>query len=462
MRLAYKQIGSEQPTKHQHNVINRTGKDHMKTLNHLGIATRGLIAAVTRLNALYSIAIAGSALMLASCGGGSTPTAVTARTVNPLTHQLAPGKKDHTCALKPGGTVACWGYGGALGNGSSGTIDSNIPVAVSNLANVSAVASGGAHSCALDKTNGSVACWGLGGFGQLGDGSFGNLATSNTPVRVSGLVGVTAITSGHFFSCALNANATVSCWGDDSAGQLGNGTGGSIGSIQTTPTLISNLTNVTTITAGEDHACALKTNGTVSCWGRGDRGELGNGQSLTSLTPVDVKDPSSTVAHGVILADVKALYGGFQHTCAVKTTGDVLCWGRNAAGMLGYGVYGTVTNATVPVLATSLAGLSISSIAIGGAHACALKADGTAVCWGLGTDGQLGDGTSGTTVYSTAPVDVAGLTDATEIAAGGTTTCARTSNGNAFCWGGTNLRGELGNSTFSPVAKPSQVTGLAL
>lgn len=418
------------------------------------------------LGTLRSSTLAVSLVFLTACGGGGgaggAPAATTAKTASLLTHQLAPGKKDHTCALKPGGTVACWGYGGTLGNGGSGTIDSNVPVTVSNLTNVSSVASGGAHSCALDKANGSVACWGLGAFGQLGNGSFGSLALSNNPVPVSGLVGVTAITSGHFFSCALNANATVSCWGDDSSGQLGNGTGGSIGSIQATPTLINNLTNVITITAGEDHACALKSNGTVSCWGRGTKGELGNGQSLTSLTPVDVKDPSSTVAFGVILADVKALYGGFQHTCALKTTGDVLCWGRNAAGMLGYGVYGTVTNASVPVLATSLAGLSISSIAIGGAHACALKTDGTAVCWGLGTDGQLGDGTSGPTVFSTAPVDVAGLTDATEIAGGGTTTCARKADGTAYCWGGTNARGELGNSTFTSASKPSLVTGLAL
>jgi alpha-tubulin suppressor-like RCC1 family protein len=84
------------------------------------------------------------------------------------------------------------------------------------------------------------------------------------------------------------------------------------------------------------------------------------------------------------------------------------------------------------------------------------------VCWGLGTDGQLGDGTSGSAVYSTAPVDVAGLTDTTEIAAGGTTTCARKTDGTAYCWGGTNLRGELGNSTFAPASKPTQVTGLTL
>jgi alpha-tubulin suppressor-like RCC1 family protein len=410
---------------------------------------------------LRRLALLTSLVILAACGGGGSGGS-TARTANPLTNQLALGKKDHACALKPGGTVVCWGYGGALGNGGSGTVDSNVPIVVSNLTNVSAVASGGAHSCALDKTTGSVACWGLGGFGQLGNGTSGTGALSNIPVQVSSLTGATAVTSGHFFSCALNANATVSCWGDDSSGQLGNGTGGSIGSIQTTPTLINNLTNVTTIAAGEDHACALKSNGTVSCWGRGTKGELGNGQSLTSLIPVDVKDPSSTAAQGITLTNVKSLYGGFQHTCVVKTTGEVLCWGRNAAGMLGYGVYGTVTDASVPVLATSLAGLSISSIAIGGAHACALKTDGTAVCWGLGTDGQLGDGTSGSTVFSTTPVSVAGLTDATEIAAGGTSTCARTSNSNAYCWGGANIRGELGNSTFMGANKPSQITGLSL
>jgi alpha-tubulin suppressor-like RCC1 family protein len=401
---------------------------------------------------------------LAACGGASAPSAPNAKTTNPLplTHQLSAGKKNHTCALKPNGEVNCWGYGGNLGNGSSGTVDSNVPVQVSGLVNVSAIASGSSHTCALDKTTGSVSCWGLGGFGQLGNGSSGTGALSNIPVAVIGLSAVTEISSGHFFSCALNANGTVACWGDDSAGQLGNGGGGSVGKIASFPAVIANLNNVTSIAAGEDHACALKSNGSVACWGRGDKGELGNGQALTSLTPVDVLDPSSTAANGVKLSNVKALYGGFQHTCAIKVTNEVLCWGRNVAGMLGNGPYGTITNANVPMEAKFLRSLSVSALAIGGAHACALISDGTAICWGLGTDGQLGDGSNTSLLFATTPVTVRGLTDATEIAAGGTTTCARKVGGSAYCWGGTNSRGELGNSTFTSINNPSQVTGLSL
>jgi alpha-tubulin suppressor-like RCC1 family protein len=186
---------------------------------------------------------------------------------------------EHSLALLTNGTVMAWGdnESGQLGDGKAG--NSNVPVALKGLAGVTAIAAGGEHSLALLSDH-ALMSWGANRFGQLGDGSFSeeeheeNL--SNVPVPVSGLNTVTAIAAGSHHSLALLANGTVMAWGEDESGQLGNG---SIMRDEELPVAVSELSGVSLVAAGGEHSMALLSNGAVVTWGEDADGELGNGSS---------------------------------------------------------------------------------------------------------------------------------------------------------------------------------------
>ena len=210
------------------------------------------------------------------------------------------------------------------------------------------IAAGGAHTCAL-LSGGTISCWGSNVYGQLGNGS---TTDALTPGPVSGITTATAISVGYYHTCAILSGGTVSCWGDNTYGQLGTGT----------------VTTATAIAVGGFHTCALLSSGTVSCWGRNDHGQLGGG-TVTAAT---------------------AISAGGYHTCALLSGGTVSCWGLNDYGQLGNGTVATAT--------------AIS--AGGGGHTCALLTGGTVSCWGRNGTGQLGNGT---TTNSSTPVTVSGL-----------------------------------------------------
>ncbi len=347
---------------------------------------------------------------------------------------------DHTCALTNTGGVQCWGdnENGELGDGS--TSQSLTPVDVSGLASgVTAIAAGSYHSCAL-TTAGGVECWGDNGSGQLGNGT---TTQSLTPVDVSGLTsGGTAIAAGYEHSCALTTSGGVMCWGDNTYGELGDGTT----TQSLTPVAVSGLTSgVTAIAAGNLHTCALTTAGGVECWGYNGNGQLGDGTTTQSLTPVDV----SGLASGVT-----AIAAGGFHTCALTTAGGVQCWGDNGWGQLGDG---TTIQRLTPVAVSGLTS-GVTAIAAGELHTCALTTAGEVGCWGANYYGQLGDGTL--TNRST-PMVVSGLTSGvTAIAAGDQYSCALTTAGGVECWG-YNLYGELGDGTPTRRLTPVDVSGLA-
>jgi len=312
----------------------------------------------------------------------------------------------HTCALTTGAGAKCWGHNdyGQLGIGT--TIDSSTPVSVTGLTSgVAAVSGGWSRACAL-TTGGGVKCWGGNFYGQLGNGPSAP-SSSSTPVDVTGLTsGVAAVSAGSNHVCALTTGGGVKCWGENGWGQLGIGTttGPEMCGANACSTIPANvcaqatcaqpLNGVAIVSAGWTHTCALTTGGGVKCWGDNSYGQLGNGTTTNSSTPVDVTGLASGVA---------AVSAGGQHACALTTGGGVKCWGRNDAGQLGDG---TTTNNSTPVDVTELT-TGVAAVSAGTFHTCALTTSGGLKCWGPNGWGQLGNGT---TMGSSTAVNVTGLT----------------------------------------------------
>lgn len=301
----------------------------------------------------------------------------------------------------------------------------------------SQVVAGSSHSCAINGSGG-VECWGSNASGQLGNGGTANSAF---PVQVSGLEsGVKSISASYDHTCAVTAGGGVKCWGLGTSGRLGNG--GS--AVARTPVDVTGLTSgVMSVSAGESHTCVVTTAGGAKCWGLGSNGRLGNSSNSSSSTPVDVTGLTS---------DVASIGVGRDFSCAVTVTGGARCWGYNAYGRLGNG---STTDRNYPVIPTGLSE-GISAISGGSAHACALKTTGEAVCWGYGADGRLGNGKKSNV---TTPVTVSGGADYASITVGGGYACATTKDGAAKCWG-YNANGRLGDGTTTDRSVPTAVVGL--
>ena len=352
----------------------------------------------------------------------------------PVITQVTVGDS-HTCALTREGAVKCWGINGAGQLGDGSMTNRSTPVDVSGLASgVSAIAAGEAHTCALTR-NGEVKCWGFNAHGELADAS---LTNRTTPVDVGGLAGVSAITAGNDHTCALVSGGGVKCWGRNDAGQLGDA---SLTANRTAPVDVIGLgSGVTAITAGGEYTCALTSSGAVKCWGFNGFGQLGDGSLTTRTTPVDVSGLGSGVtaiaAGGVhtcaltssgavkcwgnnvfgqlgnadlisnrttpfdvdgLGSGISAIVAGSHHTCALTIGGAAKCWGRNANGQLGDT---SKMDRSTPADVSGL-GSNVSAIAAGGAYTCALTSDGAAKCWG-NKEGPLGSSSTD----STTPEDV--------------------------------------------------------
>ncbi len=252
---------------------------------------------------------------------------------------------------------------------------------------------------------------------------------------------VTAMTAGYAHTCALTNQGGVKCWGDNELGQLGNGT--------TTDTMtpldvVGLSSGVVAIAAGQTHTCALMAAGGVKCWGNNYNGQLGNGTKVNSSVPVDV----AGLADGAV-----AIIAGFYNTCAITSAGSVECWGLS---------WGYSPSSTAPLPVAGLPG-GIAAVAAGTIHNCALTSTGGAKCWGRNEKGQLGNGT---TIDETFPTAVTGLTSgASAIAAGDRHSCAVTGIGSVECWG-SNIFGQLGDGStvdrLAPVAAAGLVGAVAV
>lgn len=339
---------------------------------------------------------------------------------------------------------------------------------------VSTMSAGDFHTCAV-RTNGTVWCWGDASSGQAGDGTTGDAdGLRKSPVQVrrgsSPLRGVTEVAAGVSHTCAVRGDGTVWCWGDMSFGQLGNDRVGP-GEHRTRAVRVQRvngeLTGVSHIATGGDHTCALRTNGSVYCWGQAEYGQLGNGTTGPGGTGT-VWSAAVRVRQGSgSLENVVAIAVGYQHSCAVKRGGSVWCWGDGQFGQLGDGQSGAGHHRTKAVRVKRGGGFltNASGIAAGGFQTCVRRADRSAWCWGFAENGQLGDGTTGDAIthIRTKAVQVrrgsGALTRVTSIGAGSYHSCARRSDGSAWCWGDGRY-GQLGDGTTGDAATHLRLTAV--
>ena len=336
--------------------------------------------------------------------------------------------KFHSLALRSDGTVWAWGANesGQLGNGSNAPSAS--PVQVSNLTGIIAVAAGCAaqHNLAL-MNDGTVWTWGNNDYGQLGNGT---TASSNVPVQVLGLSGITAIAAEWTHSLALRSDGTVWAWGANGNGQLGNGatTGSNI------PVQVTSLTGVVAIAAGIGYSdlggnLAAKNDGTVWTWGFNYGGVVGT-------SAVQVPGLSN------VMAVAEEQFGSLT----LKNDGTAWAWGYNADGELGIG---SQADSFSPMQVSNLTG--IAGVAGGTLHGLALDGGGNVWTWGANGSGQLGNGT---TVNSSIPLQVPNFLGIAAIAGGGDHSLALR-NGLVWAWGN-NDNGQLGNGSRAGSLVPIQ------
>ncbi|WP_146155436.1 RCC1 domain-containing protein [Enhygromyxa salina] len=375
---------------------------------------------------------------------------------------------NHTCALFDHGKLVCWGNGDDgrtgyateenLGDdelaGSLGFVDVGGPI--------TSVVGGISHTC-VSYAGGEVRCWGRPTDGQLGYGNVVTIGDDEVPssagfVDLGAPATLLASDGGAFHSCALLNNGNVVCWGREAEGRLGYALGGlneDVGDDETPaehvatfgPVMVGG--NVTDLVLGFSHTCALLDDGTVRCWGEADNGQLGYGNAN------DIGDDETPASAGPVPigGTVTQLASGWFHNCALLDTSEVKCWGKGNEGRLGYGNVAWVGLINTPdAVGFVEVGGTPTKLAAGSAHTCALLDDGTIRCWGWGARGQLGYGNAtnigdNEPAGSGGPVEIGGL--AVDIAADGNHTCATRADGRIVCWGdGGEGRLGYGNQDF--------------
>ncbi len=387
----------------------------------------------------------------------TVPELVSAGSGMPSDIQEITGGSLYTCA-RADGRAYCWGDNtyGQLGDGT--TTQRKTPVAVSTLGVLSgkivtSIAAGDTHVCAI--ADGWVYCWGEGTNGRLGNGTTSN---KSSPVAVSqgdipGSSTILHVAAGGGQTCAIASNNKTYCWGYGSSGRLGNGST----SDHSTPVAVSqgslpSGSEVSYITAGNSHTCVIASaNSKAYCWGGGGSGRLGNGSTSNQTIPVTVSQgvmPSGSTILQIIAAN--------SHTCAVASNNQAYCWGNGSSGRLGNG---STSDHSTPVAVSQgvrPSGSTVLGIKAGSAS-CLIASDNRVYCWGKGDDGRLGNGST-SSQNTPVMVDTAGDLkdkDVDSITVGDSHTCA-VAEGWAYCWGD-NASGEIGDGLTADRNKPVAV-----
>lgn len=350
-------------------------------------------------------------------GGGGTGGATTSSSTDTLVCKDDEANCGGACVDLDSSAVNCGACGLACTSGALGCLAGECLVATE-------LALGREHGCAR-LSDGTVRCWGANGFGQLGVGK--NTLIASSPITVPGLSDVVHVAAGGDHSCALTALGGVWCWGRNISGQLGNGsTANSLSPVAIDAFLKEDPDPVVQVALGQAHSCALKSSGELYCWGANASGQLGDGTAENRLvpTPIELSNPGKDVALGA------------YHTCVVDKLDKALCWGANADGQLGDG---TFMNRATPDYVIGV-GKELKSMFLGDSHTCGLAVNGAVWCWGAGQKGQLCNDAA--TKQST-PVLVSTPLGFEILALGGNTSGAIVSGGPVvFC--GDNASGQCG------------------
>ena len=400
-----------------------TGQSTATTLN--GVASFATLA----------VSRAGSGYTLLATAPGLNPASSHAFDITVPFRSVSAGDR-FTCGVASTGAAYCWGENavGQLGIGTTNA-DQPRPFAVAGGLKFSIVSAGESHSCGV-TTASAAYCWGSDSAGALGGGGGGG-GMDSTPAPVSGgLAFISLSATGVAFSCGVTTSNAGYCWGDNSAGQLGD----SSTTASATPVPVSGGLLFARGSIGGSSACGVTRAGAGYCWGDNSAGALGTGTTTASTIPIPV---SGGLTFGLI-----STRNG--HSCGLTTAGQAYCWGANPHGELGDSnatgpeqctVGGTsIPCSSIPVPVSG--GLQFSALTTGWFHTCALTRGGAAWCWGSNAQGQLGD--AAVTDSSLVPVPVSGGLTFIAISAGSLHTCGLTSSGVVYCWG-SGASGELGN-----------------
>jgi len=378
------------------------------------------------------------------------------------------GGGDHTCALLRGGAVRCWGDNafGQLGLSTNANMADKKPYQVAPVAlgaPAVALASGSHHTCALLKS-GSVRCWGKNDHGQLGLGHTENIGDDEAVDASAAQVELGAkaiqLAAGGDETCAVMAGGTVRCWGLNQYGQLGLGHTKNIGDDETPTKARAQLSltgTAVSVAVASQHACALLDDGLINCWGHNDVGQLGLGDVFdvgddelpSDVEPVDLRSLENP--------SLFSLTAGGQRACVGITQGGMpgwmYCWGYNGDGGLGVGLIENRPYQKAGGWGLFYWGSPTEQIVAGGGQQCVRLYNHELHCWGLNAKGQLGSTNLDTlgdsencTIFPPVPfphADADSLAYATTMTAGEKHTCALLDTGEVRCWG-QNDKGQLG------------------
>jgi alpha-tubulin suppressor-like RCC1 family protein len=297
-------------------------------------------------------------------------------------HQISAGLYS-TCGVTTDYVAYCWGanYSGVLGDGTQTHHPAPAPV-VAGGRRFSRIDIGNNHTCAVSYPENRAYCWGNNSSGQLGDGS---LTQRNSQVAVAGGLSFREVSVGDYHTCGVTTGNQAYCWGSNDFGEIGDSTEARR---RLTPTKVAGARQFKQLDTGARYACAVTTAERAYCWGDGRQGQIGNGKAYLSFWP-------RAVAGGLSFDRVTA---GSRHTCGETTSDKAYCWGIGAMGRLGNGGN---TGSLSPVAVAG--GLSFLQLSAGGDHTCGKSSTGAGYCWGYNFFAQLGDGTN-TDRWTPAPV----------------------------------------------------------
>jgi len=356
----------------------------------------------------------------------------------------------HTCGIRANDSrVMCWGRNtwGQIGDGTT-TSPRLTPVAINDSAAYNSLSAGWYHTCGIRANDSRVLCWGRNDWGNIGIGTSGGNILNPTPINNSSayrMVFVAGDVTPGAYTCGIRINdSRVLCWGNNNYGQLGIGNT----SQQSNPVLINSTAGYSWIGGTYLHTCAIRVNDSkAECWGFNACGNLGDNTTTNRYNPTQTKDNIS----------YKTITAGDCHTCAIRSNDSmVMCWGRNTYGNLGTG--DTIQSNTSRQINSTVGYTIISS---GSNHVCGIRSnDSQTMCWGYNNLGQIGDGTSGSPANDrTSPKQINNITVFSVVSSGHSHSCTiRSNDSRILCWGN-NDYGQTGKgSTSASEVNPLLVT----